>query len=1193
MADSRTIPLQLLITAKDNASAIVGRIFGALDKTTSATANLVREKFTNLFGGGLSGAMDFEAQLDRVAAKGNYTAAEMRTVAEEARKIGAQFGISGAEAAKGMESLAAAGLSATDAIKALPSVLAMASAEQISADAAAQKLIDSLSVMGLGFEQAGRMADVLAKGANITTSSAAQLAEALSEAGGTAKAAGMNLESTVAALDLLHKNGIKGSEAGTALKSILVSLLDPSSKASQELSKLGISSRDLGTVLEAIKGKGSLATAAILAFGTEAGPGLRALLDEGKSGLDDFTNQLKNAGGAAADASAQMSGNLSGAMNSLASVWESLKSALIEPALEPVTQQVRALAAELQSGLSSDKLKIVQDAIKGFAESSGRAIVDFVKSFDFAGAVQSVASFAESAKEGFSAVSAAGSTAANGIQIAWNGLTAGFKTIAGGLLSIVSSFLGNLAVVEEAAAKIGLGTIERANELNEKALAMKAAAAEMFNQVATDGRELGGAFDRMTGSTEKATVAQRDLKKALPIPELQKSKEVVADYTEALERAKTAQQNAAKAAREAQEGWLQAGRAMDQGTGSAQAYEQAAKANRAAQAALHAANENVAKSAASVAQAVQNQTGAAQQAKPATDQYLATWAQAPDGLLKATQAHRELNGGVADVTQSVGAAPVAMNAWRDTLVKAHEGVTQLGDGMKLVVQPLTTIAEKTAEYNRQIKAGTDNAGAWRSGMKLTDVTMMGLKDTVTATSEKLAYLQSIKATLKDSDTQISNAQKALTQAQNTYNTALAENITQQERKIDAVQRANRLDEARYDLQMDQVKAEVQIAKAKGDTAEAARKENEATDLQIEKLQSAAAGKRDEIAAYEDLIAATERKLAADGELDASDKNQLATMADTLKGLQQEQQQLEQSAEKTRELADAQQEAAKKVEEAKKAEAEAAIAAERETRRTAEAVTMVAQSFGQMSEAGKKAWDQFKQANPGNFMADAVGAAEHMMRITRTFDDLLSAEIKAAQQVDELAEAYSRGGQAGVDALRRILDMGEGGTAAIGHLTEAGEAARQKIEDIRQEAMDAEAALNEMADGFTREMLQLQGDQKALLELEQRDRLKQLEEAHQRAGQLGDEEYRTALARADELHRMKLAQLEQEQAAKEQAAAKDRGADVKAAADSYRTLGNELERVNRLTGTLARSDLSEIVGQANALRSTLADVSALL
>ncbi|HRY16674.1 MAG TPA: phage tail tape measure protein, partial [Candidatus Competibacteraceae bacterium] len=165
----RNLALQLIISAKDEATALFGRIFGYLDDNTKVIAGKIRNAFTNVFGGGAASALELEAQLDRVAAKGGYTATEMVQLKAAAQQLGVQFGVTGVEAAHGMETLAAAGLSAADAIKTLPQVLALAKAEQISTDLAAERLIDSLSVMGLGFQEAGRMADVLAKGADITT----------------------------------------------------------------------------------------------------------------------------------------------------------------------------------------------------------------------------------------------------------------------------------------------------------------------------------------------------------------------------------------------------------------------------------------------------------------------------------------------------------------------------------------------------------------------------------------------------------------------------------------------------------------------------------------------------------------------------------------------------------------------------------------------------------------------------------------------------------------------------------------------------------------------------------------------------------------------------------------------------------------------------------------------------------------
>ncbi len=187
MAD-RNLILQLLITAKDNAGAVFSKLYKFLDDETSVVAGKVREAFSNLFSGGLDSATELEAAFDAVAAKGGYTADEMVKLKQEAAKVAAQFGVTGQEAAKGLEILAAAGLSAKDAVATLPQVLALARSEGVSLDVAAERLSDSLAVLGLDFAQAGRMADVLAKGANLSTVSAVQLGESLSTVGGIAKA---------------------------------------------------------------------------------------------------------------------------------------------------------------------------------------------------------------------------------------------------------------------------------------------------------------------------------------------------------------------------------------------------------------------------------------------------------------------------------------------------------------------------------------------------------------------------------------------------------------------------------------------------------------------------------------------------------------------------------------------------------------------------------------------------------------------------------------------------------------------------------------------------------------------------------------------------------------------------------------------------------------------------------------------
>lgn len=367
MASPSNLALQLLITAKDEASAVFGRV---RDSISSAVQSALA--FTGVTLGlqqAVQSAGDFEEQLGKVAVKGGYTAEQMAELTAGVERIAAEFGVTGVEAARGMEVLAAAGLSAADAIKTLPQVLALAKMEGLSLDEAATKLSDSLSIMGLGFEDAGRMADVLAKGANITTSSAAGLAEALSKAGGMAKAAGMDLEQTVAALDLLAKNGIKGSEAGTSLAAILTQLLNPASAASEQLTALGITSRDLGTVLAGLQAAGADSSQAILAFGETAGPGLRALVREGQQGLDDFTGQLRNLNGDALKAAQALSGNFNSAVKALSAAWDTLVRQLATPLLAPLTAGLKAVSSAL-----SDTAGLMGGAFLAAAAASGRGI---------------------------------------------------------------------------------------------------------------------------------------------------------------------------------------------------------------------------------------------------------------------------------------------------------------------------------------------------------------------------------------------------------------------------------------------------------------------------------------------------------------------------------------------------------------------------------------------------------------------------------------------------------------------------------------------------------------------------------------------------------------------------------------------------------------------------------------------------
>lgn len=545
-----SIVVDLLLRARDLASAPLRGVVATvkfLDSEISVVAGKIRNALAGVFGGGLDGAIEFEAQLSKVAAKGGFTAEEMAKLKQAATDIGAKFGTTGTEAAQGMEALAAAGLNASQVMQALPPVLALAKAEGISMDAAAEKLSDSLSTVGLGFDQAARMADVLAKGANLSTTSASALAGALATAGGIAKTAGLNLEQTVAALSALANAGIKSEKAGTALQAILTQLVNPASQASRELSALGIASRDLGTVIGQLAAKGDAGNAAILAFGETAGPGLRALIGQGQQSIADLTAQLADSKGAAEEAATGISGNLKGALSALQSAWSNVKTALFDPVLEPLAKQARELAGALNDNLASGALKPVQDAIRAFADNAVAAARDFVAGFDFKAALKSVQDLATGAKDSFTGIKDAGVSAASVVQIAWNGVTSGFKTIGASLLAVASAAISNLAAIEGAAAKIGLGSVERANELQAKANELAAKAGELTQSIAQDGEDIRGAFDRLTATIDGAATglgkvadANQAIKNSSPAAELQTINRALADYQGMADRANAA-----------------------------------------------------------------------------------------------------------------------------------------------------------------------------------------------------------------------------------------------------------------------------------------------------------------------------------------------------------------------------------------------------------------------------------------------------------------------------------------------------------------------------------------------------------------------------------------------------------------------------------------------------------------------------
>lgn len=193
--------------------------------------------------------MDFESSMSQVAATMGITVDEINNGSESfemlrqaAKDAGNSTKYSAGESAEALNYLALAGYDAEKACSALPSVLNLAAAGSMDLAYASDLVTDSMSALGIEAtaENLQEFGDQLAKASTKANTSVAQLGEAILTVGGTAKSlAGGTIELNTA-LGILADNGIKGSEGGTALRNVILSLSAPTDQAAAALNQLGV-----------------------------------------------------------------------------------------------------------------------------------------------------------------------------------------------------------------------------------------------------------------------------------------------------------------------------------------------------------------------------------------------------------------------------------------------------------------------------------------------------------------------------------------------------------------------------------------------------------------------------------------------------------------------------------------------------------------------------------------------------------------------------------------------------------------------------------------------------------------------------------------------------------------------------------------------------------------------------------------
>lgn len=456
-------PVEILITAKDKAS----EVFGGLKATAVAAGVAIAGYFgVKLFSEAVTSASELEAKLSEVQAVSGATAAQMDALRKAAEDAGASTKFSAAQSAEALGNLARAGLSAEQAIAALPATLQLAQAGGLALADASTIVTRTISGFNLAASDAGRIADVLAMGANASNTSVTGLGDALSYAAPTAVGLGLSLETTVAIIGKFADAGIDASRAGTALNSILSQFSDPASKFRTELAAAGITTTDFETALRQLAAAGPAGAKAVLAVGTEAGPALRALLNQGIGALDDLKGKLDAAAGSAATTADTMGNNLTGALGGLSSAWESVKNALATPVLpvlrDGVTQLTDALRAAVQDGTVG---KFGTAIANGFQSALTWARA-FIAEVDFVALSAKVTSAADKVGAAFVTLEGYAKTTGNSVALIWGTMSAGANTVLFVVYKVGEAFAGvasnimtGVALIREGLSKITFGSL--------------------------------------------------------------------------------------------------------------------------------------------------------------------------------------------------------------------------------------------------------------------------------------------------------------------------------------------------------------------------------------------------------------------------------------------------------------------------------------------------------------------------------------------------------------------------------------------------------------------------------------------------------------------------------------------------------------------------------------------------------------
>lgn len=371
--------------------------------TRNVTAPIV-----GIAGAAMKTGMDFDAQMSKVSAISGATGTDFDKLREKAREMGASTKFSATEAAEAMEYMAMAGWETEDMMGGIEGVLNLAAASGEDLGTTSDIVTDALTAFGLKAEDAGHFSDVLAAASSKANTNVSMMGETFKYVGTVAGGYGYTAEDVAESIGLMANAGLKSSQAGTALRSIMSRLATDAGASSKSLGALGTMQEKLG--VQFYNSDGSMrefndvivdaraawkglnqeeqANIAKKIAGQNAQSGWLALMQASEEDVNKLHTAITDCDGSAAKMASTMQDNTAGALTILKSGLQEAAISIndsLAPAAKKVIGVVQNLTNKFNSLSQEKKDLIVKIAL--IAAAIGPVLIIVGKVIGFIGLI--------------------------------------------------------------------------------------------------------------------------------------------------------------------------------------------------------------------------------------------------------------------------------------------------------------------------------------------------------------------------------------------------------------------------------------------------------------------------------------------------------------------------------------------------------------------------------------------------------------------------------------------------------------------------------------------------------------------------------------------------------------------------------------------------------------------------------------